>query len=97
MGDVADDIGPGDAVCGADEVRVDDRTEGLAYVGGVGDVAVGGEEDCAGSVCVCSVAVGSVCRVDVAGLLIGVSEVVLMVFRGEVNRACWTYYLESAS
>lgn len=73
MDDIADDIGPGDAVCGADEVRVDDRTEGLAYVGGVGDVTVGGEEDCAGSVCVCGVAVGSVCRVDVAGLLISVS------------------------
>lgn len=45
MADVADQIGPRDAVGGFDEVRVCDGAEGFANVGGVGYVAVGGEED----------------------------------------------------
>ena len=61
MPDITDQIGPGDAVGGFDEPGVGDWSEGLADVGGVGYVAVGGEEDCteAGSVgcvpkvCVC--------------------------------------------
>lgn len=61
VGDVADEVGPGDGVGGADEIGVRDGAEGLAYVGGVGYVAVGGEEDCAEAVGVTGVAVGGVC------------------------------------
>ena len=43
--DVADQIGPGDAVGGFDEPRVGNGAEGFADVGGVGYIAVGGEED----------------------------------------------------
>ena len=46
MADIADQVGPGDAVGAFDEPRVRDRPEGLADVGCVGDVAVGTEEDC---------------------------------------------------
>lgn len=60
VGDIAEEIGPGDAVGGANEVGVCDGAEGLAYVGGVGDVAVGGEEDGADAVDVPGVAVGGV-------------------------------------
>ena len=42
---VADQVGPGDAVGRFDEPRVGDGAEGLANVGGVGDVAVSGEKD----------------------------------------------------
>ena len=45
MPDVADKKGPGDAVGGFDEPGVGDGAEGFADVGGVGYVAVGGEED----------------------------------------------------
>lgn len=61
VGDVPEDICPGDAVCCADPVGVGDGAEGLAYVGGVGYVAVGGEEDGAeagGVGCVADVGVG---------------------------------------
>lgn len=61
VGDVADEVGPGDGVGGADEVGMRDGPEGLAYVGGVGYVAVGGEEDGAQAVGVAGVAVGGVC------------------------------------
>lgn len=45
MPDVANQIGPGYAVGAADEPRMRDGTEGLANVGGVGDIAMGAEED----------------------------------------------------
>lgn len=60
VGDIAEEIGPGDAVGGAHEVGVCDGAEGLAYVGGVGDVAVRGEEDGADAVDVSGVPVGGV-------------------------------------
>lgn len=34
-----------------------DWAEGFANVGGIGDVAVGGEKDCADAVCVASVSI----------------------------------------
>lgn len=43
VADVAKDVSPRDAVGAADEPRVRDGAEGLANVGGVGDVAVGRE------------------------------------------------------
>jgi hypothetical protein len=61
MADVADKVGPGYAVGGADEPRVCDWAEGFAYVRGVGDVTMSGEEDCtnAASVgCVAEACVG---------------------------------------
>ena len=61
MPDVADEIRPADAVGGFDEPGVSDGPEGLADVGGVGDVAVGAEEDGAqagGIGCVADVGVG---------------------------------------
>ena len=61
VADVADEIGPGDGVGGADDVGVGDGAEGLADVGGVGYVAVGGEEDGADAGCVGGVAEGGVC------------------------------------
>lgn len=45
MTDVADQVGPGDAVGAFDEPGVCDGPEGLADVGRVGDVAVSAEED----------------------------------------------------
>ena len=54
--DVADEIGPRDAVGAFDEVGVCDGAEGFADVGGVGYVAMGGEEDCAEAGCVGSIA-----------------------------------------
>ena len=42
---VANEIGPRDAVGGFNEVRMCDGAEGFADVGGVSYVAVGGEED----------------------------------------------------
>lgn len=41
MADVAEEVGPGDGVGGADEDWVGDWAEGFAYVGCVGYVAVG--------------------------------------------------------
>lgn len=63
VADVADEVGPGDAVGGADEPGVGDGAEGFANVGGVGDVAVGAEEDGAGAGKVGGVAEGGVCGV----------------------------------
>jgi hypothetical protein len=60
VGDIAEQIGPGDAVGGAHEVGVCDGAEGLAYVGGVGDIAVGGQEDGANAVDVTGVSVRGV-------------------------------------
>lgn len=54
--DVAGQVGPRDAVGGAHEVGVRDGAEGLAYVGGVGYVALGGEEGGADAGCVGGVA-----------------------------------------
>lgn len=45
MTNVADQVAPGDGVGRAYEIWVCDRAEGLAYVRGIGDVAVGAEED----------------------------------------------------
>ena len=45
MPNIADEIGPRDAVGAFDKVRVCDWAEGFADVGGVGYVAMGGEED----------------------------------------------------
>ena len=61
MPDIADEISPGDTICGFYEPGVGDGPEGFADVGGVGYVAVGGEEDgaeaggvgCVAEVCVC--------------------------------------------
>lgn len=47
VGDVADEVEPGDGVGACDEVGVGDGAEGFTYIGCVGYVAVGGEEDCA--------------------------------------------------
>jgi hypothetical protein len=60
VGDVADQIRPGDGVGGAHKVRVCDWAEGFAYVGCVGDIAMGGEEDGAESNGVSGVSVWSV-------------------------------------
>ena len=57
MADVAEEVGPGDGIGGAHEVGVCDGAEGLADFRGVGDVAVGGEEEGADAVCVGGVAV----------------------------------------
>lgn len=62
MRDVADQIRPGDAVGGADQPGVCDGAEGFAHVGGVGYVAVGGEEDGAEAGCV-----GGVTDVGIGG------------------------------
>lgn len=56
--DVADQIGPRDGVGGAHEDRVRDGAERLAYLGGVGDVAVRGEEERADARGIGGVAVG---------------------------------------
>ena len=56
MPNIADEIGPRDAVGGFDKVRVCDWAEGFADVGGVGYIAMGGEEDCAEAGCVGCVA-----------------------------------------
>lgn len=61
---VADQVGPGDAVGGFDEPGVGDGAEGLANVGRVGDVAVGGEKDGAQTG-----GVGGVAEVGVGGSL----------------------------
>ena len=61
VGDVADQIGPGDAVGGLHKPGVRDGAEGFADVGRVGDVTVGAEEEsaeagrvgCVAEVCVC--------------------------------------------
>lgn len=63
VADVADEVGPGDAVGGADEPWVGDGAEGFADVGGVGNVAVGTQEDSAGTGEVGCVAEGGVCGV----------------------------------
>jgi hypothetical protein len=60
MSDIADEICPGDSVGGAHEPGVGNWAKGLANVGCVGDVAVGGEEESAEAVCVSGVAVGCV-------------------------------------
>ena len=67
MRDITDEIGPGDPIGTFYEVRVGNRTEGLADVGGVGDVAVGGEEDGAKAGGVGSIAEVSVSRRGGAG------------------------------
>lgn len=54
---VANQVGPGDSIGGANEPRVCYWTEGFANVGGVGDVAVGGEENCADAIGVSGIAV----------------------------------------
>ena len=58
--DVAEDVRPGDAVRAAHDPRVGNGSERLAYVGGVGDIAVGGEEEGAYARGVTCVAVGGV-------------------------------------
>lgn len=45
VADVAEDVSPRNTVGTADEPRVRNGAEGLANVGGVGHVAVGGQED----------------------------------------------------
>lgn len=45
VADVAEDVRPRDAVGAAHQPGVGDGPEGLANVGGIGDVAVGREED----------------------------------------------------
>lgn len=85
--DVADQIRPGDAVGGFDEPGVSDGAEGLADVGGVGDVAVGGEEDGAeagGVGGVADVAVGGGGGAGGGGL-----EGVLKVGRGGRGKGWW--------
>ena len=67
MADVAEEVGPGDGVGAAHEVGVCDGAEGFADFRGVGDVAVGGEEEGADAVGVGGVAVGGVCGVYGAG------------------------------
>lgn len=49
VADVADEVGPGDAVGAFDEPGVGDGAEGFADVGCVGYVSVGAEEDGAGA------------------------------------------------
>ena len=72
VGDVADEVGPGDGVGGSDEAWVGDGAEGFADVGGVGNVAVGAEEDGAeagGVGCVADVGVGGfVCSGVLSGI-----------------------------
>lgn len=62
MADITDQVCPGDAVGRSDEPGVGDGPEGLADVGGVGYVAVGGEEDCAEAR-----GVGCIAKVGVCG------------------------------
>jgi hypothetical protein len=45
MAHVSSQIEPGNAVSALDEIRVCDGAEGLANVGGVGYVSLGGEHD----------------------------------------------------
>ena len=78
MPDVADQIGPRDGVGGAHEDRVRDGAERLAYLGGVGDVAVRGEQECADARGVRGVAVGGFGGVYGAGCVI-ISLVMLVV------------------
>ena len=56
MPDVPDQIGPRDAVCGFNEPRVSDWSEGFTNIGGIGYIAVGGEEEGAKSCGIGSVA-----------------------------------------
>lgn len=61
VGDVFEDICLGNVVCCVDLVGVGDGVEGFVYVGGVGYVVVGGEEDgveVGGVGCVVDVGVG---------------------------------------
>lgn len=69
MADVADQIGPGDAVGAFDEPGMGDGPEGFADVGRVGDIAVGAEEDGADAGCVGGVAEVGVCGFFRTGLL----------------------------
>lgn len=62
---IAENIGPGDRVGASDEMWMCDRSEGFANVGGICDVAMGGEEDGSGSICICGVSEGGFRCVDV--------------------------------
>ena len=64
MADIADQIGPGDAVGAFDEPGVCDGPEGLANVGRVGYVAVCAEEDGSDAS-----GVGGIAEVGVCGFL----------------------------
>lgn len=64
MDDVADQVGPGDAVRGAHQVGMGDGAEGLANVGGVGNIAMGGEKDRPQAIGVTGVPVGGFFGVD---------------------------------
>ena len=62
VSDVAGQVGPRDGVGALYEIRVRGGAEGLADVGGVGDVAMRGVEDGADAGGVGGVPEGSVCR-----------------------------------
>lgn len=57
---IAGQVEPGDSVGALDEVGMGDGAEGLADVGGVGYVAVGGEHDGADAGCVGGIAEGGI-------------------------------------
>lgn len=68
--DITEDIGPGNTIRATDQPGVSDWPEGLAYVRCVGDIAVGGEEEGADTVCVGRVSVGGIGAFYVAVILI---------------------------
>ena len=63
VADVADQVGPGDAVGASYQPWVGYWSEGFADVGGVGDVALRGEHDGAEPVRIGGVAVACVCSI----------------------------------
>ena len=72
VGDVTNEVCPGDAVGGSDEPRVGYGAERFADVGGVGDVAVGAQEDGTESGCIGCVADVGVCGLVCSGYWEGI-------------------------
>ena len=64
VNDVADQVGPGDAVGRAHQVGMGDGAEGFANVGGVGDIAMSGEKYGAQAIGVTGVPIGGFFGVD---------------------------------
>lgn len=77
--DIANQIGPTDAVSALDQPRVRDGAERLANVGRVGYVAVGGEQDCADAGCVGGVTDVGFGRLGGAAIVEGVPEFLFVV------------------
>ena len=72
MTNIAENVRPGDRICTTDEPGMRDRTKRLAYIGGVCDMPVCGEQKCANAIRITRVPVRGIGRVyrTVAGLIL---------------------------